>query len=47
MLAQARPDLERKIGVTAADSPSPDYQFSEDRIAWPSVRLPTGWPCNW
>ncbi|CAI1116561.1 Ferri-bacillibactin esterase BesA [Serratia quinivorans] len=29
MLAQARPDLERKIGVTVADSPSPDYQFSD------------------
>ncbi|MDW5500125.1 alpha/beta hydrolase-fold protein [Pseudomonas lundensis] len=28
MLAQARPDLERKIGVTVADAPSPDYQFS-------------------
>ncbi|CAI0810965.1 alpha/beta hydrolase [Serratia quinivorans] len=29
ILAQARPDLERKIGVTVADSPSPDYQFSD------------------
>lgn len=32
MLAQARPDLERKIGVTVADSPSPDYQFSDLRF---------------
>jgi hypothetical protein len=31
-LAQARPDLERKIGVTVADSPSPDYQFSDLRF---------------
>lgn len=29
MLAQARPDLERKIGVTVADTSSPDYQFSD------------------
>lgn len=32
MLAQARPDLERKIGVTVADSLSPDYQFSDLRF---------------
>ncbi len=32
MLAQARPDLERKIGVTVADNPSPDYQFSDLRF---------------
>lgn len=32
MLAQARPDLERKIGVTVADSQSPDYQFSDLRF---------------
>jgi hypothetical protein len=32
LLAQARPDLERKIGVTVADSPSPDYQFSDLRF---------------
>ncbi|WP_426506299.1 alpha/beta hydrolase [Serratia proteamaculans] len=30
--AQARPDLERKIDVTVADSPSPDYQFSDLRF---------------
>ncbi|CAI1063056.1 alpha/beta hydrolase [Serratia quinivorans] len=32
LLAQARPDLERKIGVTVADNPSPDYQFSDLRF---------------
>jgi hypothetical protein len=32
MLAQARPDLERKIGVTVADTQSPDYQFSDLRF---------------
>ncbi|CAI0874678.1 Ferri-bacillibactin esterase BesA [Serratia proteamaculans] len=32
MLAQARPDLERKIGVTVADSQSPAYQFSDLRF---------------
>jgi predicted alpha/beta superfamily hydrolase len=32
MLAQARPDLERKIGTTLVDSKSPDYQFSDLRF---------------
>jgi hypothetical protein len=32
ILAQARPDLERKIGVTVADTQSPDYQFSDLRF---------------
>jgi hypothetical protein len=32
MLAQARPDLERKIGITVADTTSPDYQFSDLRF---------------
>ncbi|MGO3566293.1 MAG: alpha/beta hydrolase [Serratia grimesii] len=32
LLAQARPDLERKIGVTVADTQSPDYQFSDLRF---------------
>jgi hypothetical protein len=32
LLAQARPDLERKIGVTVADTQSPDYHFSDLRF---------------
>lgn len=32
VLVQARPDLERTIGATVADSPSPDYQFSDLRL---------------
>ncbi|QGH62019.1 hypothetical protein [Serratia proteamaculans] len=32
MLAQTKPDLERKIGVTIANILSPDYQFSDLRF---------------